>query len=306
VLRSVYNQGVSGTATETSPAVLERAARRVEQHLVRCIEAAGLPDNLAEAIRYSVLAPGKRLRPGLTLLCCAAVEGEEANALAPAAALELIHNFSLVHDDLPAMDDDELRRGRPTLHVHAGEAMAILAGDAMMSLAFELLAESEQARAGAGLLTRELAHATTCMIVGQVYDTLGGLPKSADDQQKIELIHTNKTGALLRAACRIGGIAGGAADTQLDALTHYGEAIGLMFQIVDDLVDVMQTPEHAGKATNKDAEAGKLTYPGLLGIDESRRTIAKLQQRAHAAIQPLGKPAVPLGELCDYLAVRTR
>lgn len=239
-----------------------------------------MPDNLAEAIRYSSLSGGKRLRPALTLLCCEAVGGQTNNALAPAAALELIHTFSLVHDDLPAMDDDDMRRGRPTLHKHAGEAMAILAGDAMMSLAFELVAEAEQSRTIPGQLTAELARATTCMIVGQVYDTLGGLPDDLKDEQTIRLIHSNKTGALIRAACRMGALCGGAETSQLDALSRYGDAIGFMFQIVDDLLDITQTPEHAGKATGKDASAGKLTYPGLFGLERARQTIRTLHRTA--------------------------
>ncbi len=288
------------------PAAIETAAEQTDRFIRSRIDSAGLPENLANALRYSVLSSGKRLRPALTLLCCQAVGGDTARALGPAAAMELIHTFSLVHDDLPAMDDDMLRRGQPTLHVQAGEAMAILAGDAMMALAFELIAEAEQAGVAPGQLTMELAHATTCMIAGQVYDTLGGLPDNLDDEQKIQLIHTNKTGALLRAACRMGALCGHADPAQLEALSKYGEAIGLMFQIVDDLVDLTQTAEHAGKATGKDASAGKLTYPGLLGIERSGEAIRTLHASARNALTQLGEPAGDLAQLCDYLAVRTR
>ena len=288
------------------PVALERASALVERDLRRRLDEAALPENLAAAVRYSVLSGGKRLRPALTLLCCEAVGGDVEGALAPAAALELIHTFSLVHDDLPAMDDDDLRRGRPTLHVHAGEAMAILAGDAMMSLAFEYVAEAEQAGLAPGQLTAELARATTCMIVGQVYDTLGGLPDDLKDEQTIRLIHSNKTGALIRAACRMGALCGGAQTSQLDALTRYGDAIGFMFQIVDDLLDITQTPEHAGKATNKDASAGKLTYPGLFGLERARQTIRTLHRSADAAIESLGAGGDDLRAVCRYLAVRTK
>lgn len=285
---------------------MDAAAARTDAFLRGRFDQAALPDNLADAIRYSVLSSGKRLRPAITLLCCEAVGGDWDDAVGPAAALELIHSFSLVHDDLPAMDDDSLRRGQPTLHIQAGEAMAILAGDAMMALAFELVAEAEQRSGAAGQLTAELAHATTCMIVGQVYDTLGGLPDNLDAEQVIRLIHANKTGALIRAACRIGAVCGDANPSQLDALTAYGDAIGLMFQIVDDLVDLTQTPEHAGKATGKDASAGKLTYPGLLGVERSRAAIRTLRQSAYDAIDALGDAGDDLRHLCDYLAVRTR
>lgn len=294
------------STAETPPPSLESASSSVAHYLQARISEAGMPANLTDAISYSVLSGGKRLRPALTLMCCEAVGGKTEDALAPAAALELIHTFSLVHDDLPAMDDDYLRRGRPTLHVHAGEAMAILAGDAMMSLAFELIAEAEQAGFAPGLLTAELARATTCMIVGQVYDTLGGIPDELNDEQTIRLIHSNKTGALIRAACRMGALCGNAKPSQLDALTRYGEAIGFMFQIVDDLLDITQTAEHAGKATNKDAEAGKLTYPGLFGLERARQTIRTLHRSADHAIEPLGAGADELRRVCEYLAVRTK
>lgn len=270
------------------------------------LDEAGLPASLQESIRYALLGGGKRLRPALTLLCCRAVRGEDETAIGPAASMEMIHTFSLVHDDLPAMDDDDLRRGRPTLHVKAGEAMAILAGDAMMSLAFEVIAASplddEQCRA----VLLELSRGTTAMIAGQVYDTLGGFPDGVGDSEKLQLIHRNKTAALLRAACRIGGICGRASDVHMKALTSYGEAIGLMFQIVDDVLDVTQSTEHLGKGANKDLSAGKLTYPGLLGLERSRDEINRLERESRTALEPLGEAGRPLAELCEYLAVRTR
>ncbi len=268
---------------------------------------AGLPSNLLDAVRYSVLAGGKRLRPVLTLLSCDAVGGRRADAMNAAAAMELIHAFSLVHDDLPAMDDDCLRRGQPTLHVHAGEAMAILAGDAMMSLAFELVSGAhgdDKARCSA--VTVELARGTTSMIGGQVYDTLGGFPDGMGDRERLELIHRNKTGALIRVACRIGGICGEADAKQLDALTRYGEAVGLMFQIVDDLLDVTQSSEHLGKTAGKDETAGKLTFPSTIGLERSQAEVQRLLEVAREAVAPLGEPAGGLQELAGYLAVRTK
>jgi geranylgeranyl diphosphate synthase type II len=293
--------------TDAPPTVLHDLATEVELALADRLESAELPENLREAVRYGVLGPGKRLRPALALLSCEAVGGPRAAAIPAAVALELIHCFSLVHDDLPAMDDDDLRRGRPTLHVHAGEAMAILAGDVMVSLAFQCLATAPGLDDGVrAALTAELAGGTTGMIAGQVYDTLGGFPDGCTDRERLDRIHHNKTGALLRAACRMGAIAGGASPRTLERLTRYGEAIGIMFQIVDDLLDVTQSAEHIGKATGKDQSAGKLTFPGLLGIEASRAEVRRLKDQAHDALEHLGDAAAPLRSLCDYMAVRTR
>jgi geranylgeranyl diphosphate synthase type II len=281
-------------------------AGTVDRDLEDRLAKAELPENLREAVRYAVLEGGKRLRPVLTLLCCEAVGGRRADAAAAAAAIELIHCFSLVHDDLPAMDDDGLRRGRPTLHIHAGEAMAILAGDVMVSLAFEWVGGAELVPQRRVDLGAELAAATTAMIAGQVYDTLGGFAAELADVQRLQLIHRNKTGALLRAACRMGAACGGANADQLRAVTRFGEAMGLMFQIVDDLLDVTQSAEHIGKATGKDESAGKLTFPGLLGIAGSQREVARLREAAHESLDSLGRSARLLHDLCDLMAVRTK
>jgi geranylgeranyl pyrophosphate synthase len=297
---------VTNVAHRCESEVLKGVIDEIDAHLVTALRSRRLPEILEEAVCYAVLQGGKRLRPALVLLSCEAAGGRRVDALDPALALELIHAFSLVHDDLPAMDDDDLRRGRPTLHIHAGEAMAILAGDAMMSLAFEFISRGPQDGEVCARLTRELAAATTAMISGQVYDTLGSLPAELTDEQRLTLIHRSKTGALLRAACRIGGLCGGADQATLQHLTDYGEAIGLMFQIVDDLIDVTQPAEHVGKATGKDLTAGKLTYPGVLGEERSRADVQRLRDEAHLAISPLGEPARPLGRLCDDLAIRTK
>lgn len=291
---------------EKQPQATILAASQVEAYLDIKLSGFDLPENLLGAVRYALLGGGKRLRPVLTILSCEAAGGPREAAFAPAAALELIHAFSLVHDDLPAMDDDDMRRGRPTLHIHAGEAMAILAGDAMMSLAFELIERSGLPESRMNALTAELARGTTAMIAGQVYDTLGGFPAELPEREKLLLIHRNKTGALIRAACRMGAIAAGAEARTLEMLSHYGEAVGLMFQIVDDVLDVTQSPEHTGKATNKDASAGKRTFPSLLGMDQSLAEIERLRKDANRTISPLGPAASDLIELCDYMAVRTR
>lgn len=224
----------------------------------------------------------------------------------------MIHAFSLIHDDLPALDDDDLRRGRPTLHVAFGEALAILAGDALMSIAFQSIADDRHDVSTAGMLLRELAAGATDMIAGQVYDTLAGFPEDLTDEQRLRLVHSNKTGALIRASCRMGAISGmlGARrridQHTLNLVTQYAEAIGLMFQIVDDLLDVEQTTEHLGKRASKDEDAGKLTYPGVLGVEGSRAVVHELESKAIDALNSLGEPANPLREICRYLATRTR
>lgn len=260
--------------------------------------------DLDGAIRYALLGGGKRLRPILAWNCALAVGGEGTQSLPAGAAVELIHAFSLVHDDLPAMDDDDIRRGRPTLHIHAGDAMAILAGDAMMTLAFRVIVDKTDDAVLGNKLTQELASATTAMIVGQVHDTMG-VVDGDDDLAKLRLVHGNKTAALIACACRMGALCASADERSLDAVTQYAQAIGLMFQIVDDLMDVEQSSEHTGKRTGKDAAAGKLTYPGVLGVEGSRAEVRKLAEHAMKSLEPLGEKAVGLGQLCQYMAKRT-
>ena len=291
------------------PAIVARLLPRIDAAIAAALAGIDLPVNLREAVEYSVLGGGKRLRPLLAMLSCAAVGADDRLAEPSAAAVELIHAFSLVHDDLPAMDDDDLRRGRPTTHVRYGEAMGILAGDAMFSIAFQVLASGSRDPGLAGRLCAELATGATAMIAGQVYDTLGGFSSSLGDRQRLDLIHRNKTGALITASCRMGALAGlwpNADNPALRRLTSYGEAIGLMFQIVDDLLDVEQTTEHLGKRAGKDLDAGKLTFPGLLGPEASRAEVERLRLDALSALDDLGPPASGLRELCEYLAVRTR
>jgi geranylgeranyl pyrophosphate synthase len=281
-------------------------AAQVEHYLEQYLDSRPVPSNLREAIRYAALAPGKRMRPVLVVRSCEAVGGGVDEALAPAAAIEMIHAFSLVHDDLPAMDDDDLRRGRPTLHRHTSEAMAILAGDAMMSLAFGLLIGRIRPPQLAAEVAAELISGTNDMIAGQVYDTLPAFDADVTPLERLKTIHRHKTGALMRAACRMGGMCGRADAEQLEALTVYAEAIGLMFQVVDDLLDVTQTTEHLGKTAGKDVDQHKLTYPALIGVEASRQEVQRLREQAHAALEVLGDKAQPLHELCDFLAVRTR
>ena len=280
------------------------------------------PTRLLEAIEYSLMAGGKRLRPALVLECWRACisrgqpihppsndgidhGGVSRSALAAAAAIELIHTFSLVHDDLPAMDDDDLRRGRPTNHKVFGEAMAILAGDAMVTMAFEVLAEDADPSV-APALVRELAHASGLqgMIGGQVLDMEGENKSLQLDQLK--RLHGMKTGALLTAACRLGAIAAGADGSTLNAVTEFGRHLGLAFQIVDDLLDVTSTPQQLGKATRKDAGKGKNTYPSLLGLQASRLEADQQLAAALQALQCLGDSAATLGMLARFVVGRNR
>jgi geranylgeranyl diphosphate synthase type II len=294
------------------PAVLAPLSR-IDAELRACTDGMALADSLRDAVLYALTGPGKRLRPLLVWHSCAACGGDPAASLPSVLALELIHCFSLVHDDLPGLDNDDMRRGRPTLHKHTSVAMGVLAGDEMLTLAFRMLAERVTDRSLVGTLVGELSSATSDMIVGQVYDTLGGLPPDATPRAKLELVHRNKTGALIRAACRMGAMHAASGETDagrrnrmLSAITTYAESIGLMFQIVDDLLDVTQSSEHLGKKSGKDIDAGKLTYPGLLGEAASRAEVRKLHDLANASLAPLGPAAEPLRQLASYMAVRTR
>jgi len=295
----------SPTHEPAAPDGFVRASGLAEASLERALRTSGLPGALGEAVRYASLGAGKRLRPALTFLSCESCGGAADRAAGAAAAVELIHAFSLVHDDLPAMDDDDLRRGQPTTHVKFGEAAAILAGDAMMSLAFATIVEDPTIdRALAAGLVAELARATNDMIAGQARDTIGA--GIADPGEAVRTIHRQKTGALIRAACRMGGMCAGADAPALHAVTAYGEAVGVMFQIVDDLIDVEQEASHTGKRTGKDSAAGKLTYPGVFGVEASRAEVARLRGEADRALAPLGVLGRDLREVCAFLAVRTR
>jgi len=278
----------------------------VESYLADLIKQRPMSGNLRDAIQYALFGEGKRLRPLLVIRCCQAVGGKVEQAMAAAGAIELVHTFSLVHDDLPAMDDDDLRRGRSTLHKHTSESMAILAGDAMNTLAFELIATRVTDQYLCATLVRELAVATNDMIAGQVYDTLPDFDSEIEPIDRLQIIHRHKTASLLRAACRMGAICGEAGASELDALSQYAEAIGLMFQIVDDLLDVTQSTEQLGKVAGKDAGQGKLTYPGLLGVEISREEVARLHHEARSTLEQFGDHADPLRELCDYMAVREK
>lgn len=296
------------------PAALLSPRARIDAYLERVVALMDAPESLREAIGYALLSEGKRVRPALAWHACVCAGGTGDDSLPGGAAIELVHCFSLVHDDLPAMDDDDLRRGRPTLHVARGEAMAILAGDAMLTHAFGLLAGEVGDPGRSAAACRVLAEGTGRMIGGQVYDTLGGLPESLDDRARLETIHAGKTGALLEASCRIGAVLGSAeavggesgGGEAAERLGAFGRTVGLVFQIVDDLLDVEKSAEEIGKKTGKDAAAGKLTYPGVMGVEAARREAERLSDDAVALLGSFGPEADPLRELAAWLVVRDR
>ena len=269
--------------------------------------AALCPARLASAMRYSVMAGGKRLRPVLCLMAAEAAGGDPRAALPAACALEIVHTYSLIHDDLPAMDDDDLRRGRPTCHKAFDEATAILAGDGLLTFAFELIArETKPASAAVGcVLALAEAAGPEGMVGGQMAD-LQAEGRSDGTPEALEAIHRRKTGALLRAALKMGAISVGASAEVIDSLDAYGRAVGLAFQIVDDLLDVQGDESKLGKRVGKDSGQGKWTYPGFLGVDGSRLRAKQLADEAVAALAPLGARGDRLRALALDLLERDR
>ena len=263
------------------------------------------PSTIHRAMRYSLFAGGKRIRPVLCLEAARTVADDVEGAVTAACALELIHTYSLIHDDLPALDNDDYRRGKLTNHKVFGDAMAILAGDALLTLAFQVLAELPAAADRKVRLIAELATASGTvggMIGGQVADLEGeGKPP---DAALLESIHRAKTGALLRASLRMGAIFAGASETEYAALSRYGEHVGLAFQIVDDILDVEASSETLGKTAGKDAAQHKITFPAVYGLDASRAMAEAECAGAHAVLAPFGARAARLHELADLIVRR--
>ena len=256
------------------------------------------PATLHAAMRYTVFAGGKRLRPVLCLAAAEACGGIRANALAAACAVELLHTYSLVHDDLPCMDDDDLRRGRPTCHKVYGEGLAVLCGDALLTHAFAVLAQAPATRRyTTGDLVAALAQAgdSTHLIEG------AGNKLTRPDLVRI---HEAKTAALLTAGLRLGAMSANASPAKLAALTTFGQALGLAFQVIDDILDVTQSTAVLGKTAGKDQATDKATYPSILGLAASRRAAARLTRAAMAALAPLGGKARRLRDIADYLLKR--
>ena len=268
-------------------------------------KASARPATIHGAMRYSLFAGGKRLRPILCLAAAEACGGLTKSALPLACALECIHTYSLIHDDLPSMDNDDFRRGRATCHKVFGDGIAVLAGDALLTIAFEIAAESEAwPRYDLRAIFREISVAAGSrrLIAGQVAD-LEGEGKRINRRQ-LRYIHENKTAALLTTSVRLGAMSANATPPQLGAISDFGRALGLAFQVIDDILDVTQTSEKLGKSAGKDVAAHKATYPSVLGLEKSRAEAGRLTRQAHAALRPLGKKAETLRALATYLLER--
>ena len=288
--------------------LLARSRALVEVELNNLLpSAATAPEKIHNAIRWSVFAGGKRFRPALLLATGQAFSASNDELIRTACAFEMVHTYSLIHDDLPSMDDDDLRRGRPTCHVRFDEATAILAGDALQTLAFRTIAEDDLLNAETRIaLISELARAAATpegMVAGQALDM------EAETRQvtraQLEEIHRFKTGALIVAAARCGAIIGRASEDELAAVTSYAEHLGLLFQITDDLLDVTATAEDLGKTPGKDAQSNKATYPGLYGMEETRTAAINAHRTACEALDRIDRPTDVLRRIADYILNRT-
>lgn len=267
------------------------------------------PQSIHKGMRYSVFAGGKRVRPVLMLAACEAVGGDINKVLPAACAMEMIHTYSLIHDDLPAMDNDDFRRGRPTSHKVFGEAIAILAGDALLTEAFRLLSDPQFANGIPAevrlAVINEIAVSagTFGMVGGQVVD-MESEGRSEIDLPTVQYIHTHKTGALIKGSVVAGALLGGADEKQLEAIRRYGKAAGLAFQIADDILDIEGNTEDIGKTAGSDEARGKATYPAVIGLPAAKQEAAAMMDEAMLAIEPLGTAAEPLREIARYIVER--
>ncbi len=287
--------------------LLRRAAQFVNYILQKLLASQKIDSKLEEVLKYSLFAPGKRIRSVLVLWCCELVNDQvNRNAEIAAAAIEMLHTYSLIHDDLPAMDNDDFRRGQLTCHKAFNEAAAILAGDALLTLAFEILAKEIDQPDIAVRLIHQLAHdaGPTGMIVGQIADLKAEGAKGSIEL--LEYIHTNKTAKMFRCAAAMGGICGGANDKQLKSLCEYGLKIGLGYQISDDILDLSASSEQLGKTAGKDVRAKKCTYPSVIGLEKSRELQKRLAQQAIVALEPFGGKADKLRQLAIELVQRIK
>ncbi len=288
------------------PAFFEEDRQAVDAALERLLPAADArPASIHEALRYSVFAGGKRVRPTLCLESARIFSPDVAPVLPVACALEFIHTYSLIHDDLPALDNDDLRRGHPTCHVKFGEANAILAGDALLTLAFEVLAGADVEASRRVELIAEIAKAAGTrdgMVGGQVAD-LEAEGKQVTPEM-LEYIHRSKTAALIRGSVLAGAIAGGASDEDIARLRRFGDQIGWAFQVTDDILDVTESSAALGKTAGKDQAQHKATYPALFGLEKSREFAQDLVARAMAELEPYGARAARLRELAEFLVLR--
>jgi geranylgeranyl diphosphate synthase type II len=298
-----------GNDTMDLKSYLKERCQLVDAELERVLPRENeLPFSLHKAMRYSTFAGGKRIRPVLLLAACEAVGGDIAAAVTAGAAMEMIHTYSLVHDDLPAMDNDDFRRGNPTNHKVFGEAVAILAGDALLTQAFILLSSISSASVHPATLLQVIHEIASCagskgMVGGQVVD-MECEGKHDIDLPTVQYIHIHKTGALIKASIKSGALLGGASGEQLASLVRYGEAIGLAFQIADDILDIEGTTEELGKDAGSDQARGKATYPAVVGLEESRRRAAELLDLALEALAGFDHRADPLREIARYVVAR--
>lgn len=296
------------TTSDTAifPPDIEAFRTKIDEELDRYSQLdSDCPEHLREAIRYCLLAPGKRIRPLLVLTAAQMCGGKIDNAMPSACAVEMIHNYSLIHDDLPAMDDDELRRGRPTCHIKFNEATAILAGDALIPLAFEVIANNTKPADLAIECVSTLARAAgPSQLVGGQADDLN-LQFAASDVESLERIHRRKTGALLTCSLELGAITANAGQEYRESLINYGKHLGLAFQIVDDLLDLRGSQAKMGKRTGKDAELGKQTYPSVIGEEASELRAQEMAQAAIDSLEPFKDAATPLNLLARFVVSRT-
>jgi geranylgeranyl diphosphate synthase type II len=285
---------------------LRERAREVDVALDRLLPKGSVkPATIHRAMRYSLFAGGKRMRPVLCLAAAEACDDRNGNALRAACAVECVHTYSLIHDDLPCMDDDDLRRGRPTSHKVFGEAVAVLAGDALLTVAFEILAairEPKRYRLKDFIGELAVAAGSRQLIAGQVADLEAEGRKSS--RAELRFIHKCKTAAMIAASVKLGAMAANATPGHVAAFAKFGHDLGLAFQVIDDILDVTQTSEKLGKSAGKDVAAQKTTYPALIGIDAARKEARRLTASAHKALDPFGRKAARLRQLADYLLAR--
>jgi geranylgeranyl diphosphate synthase type II len=286
---------------------LRRKAQSVNYTLQRILDCRQINSDLKEAFKYTLGAPGKRVRSVLVLWCCELVGGRvNSNAEIASSAIEMVHTYSLIHDDLPAMDDDDLRRGQPTCHKAFDEATAILTGDALLTLAFEVLADDIDQPVIAVRLISQLAQEAGAdgMIAGQMADLRA--ERSEGTKKMLEYIHINKTAKMFRCATAMGAICGGATKKQFDCLCEYGLHVGLAYQIADDILDETASSEQLGKTVGKDLKAAKCTYPAVVGLEKAREVQQKLTSEAIAMLKPFGPKADTLRQFAAILMERTK
>ena len=297
----------SRTSTMDFSTRLRRKAQSVNYTLRRILELPQMPDELKGPLKYTLDAPGKRVRSALVLWCCELIGGRvNHNAEIASAAIEMVHTYSLIHDDLPAMDDDDFRRGQPTCHKAFDEGTAILAGDALLTLAFEVLAKEIDASDVAVRLIAQLAQdaGASGMIAGQMADLKA--QQSTGTKEMVEYIHINKTAKMFRCAAAMGAICGGATQKQFEGLCEYGLHVGLAFQIADDILDVTASSEQLGKTAGKDVKAAKCTYPAVVGLEKAKEFQKKLTAGAVAELEPFGAKAETLRQFAKAMLERTK